>query len=156
MALVDVLDYLPLDHPGRVKLLDILNQVASGITKYQDSKTGLWFQVPDQGNREGNYLEATASSMFTYALLKAVHKGYIKNDYKASAYSAYKGILKNLIQDNKDGTISITKCCAVAGLGGTPYRDGSYEYYIKELVRADDPKGVGPFIMASIEFSKQK
>jgi len=153
MALVDVLDFLPLDHPGRVKILEILNQVAAGIKKYQDTETGLWYQVLDQGNREGNYFEATASSMFTYALLKATRKGYISKDYKAVAQKAYSGILKNLIKNNSDGTISLTKCCSVAGLGGTPYRDGTYEYYIKEPVRDNDPKGVGPFIMASIEFS---
>lgn len=150
MALVDVLDYLPQDHPGRVKILEILNQVASGIIKYQDQKTGLWYQVLDQGGREGNYLEATASSMFTYALLKATRKGYISKDYRTIAIKAYNGILENMIQNNSDGTISLTKCCSVAGLGGNPYRDGSYEYYIKEPVRANDPKGVGPFIMASL------
>ena len=153
MALVDVLDYLPLDHPGRVKILEILNQVVVGIKKYQDPKTGLWYQVLDHGNREGNYLEATASSMFTYTLLKASRKGYISADYKIIGIKSYKGILENLIQDNGDGTISLTKCCSVAGLGGNPYRDGSYEYYIKEPVRANDPKGVGPFIMASLEFN---
>ena len=153
MALVDVLDYLPLDHPGRIKILEILNQVVVGIKKYQDPKTGLWYQVLDQGSREGNYLEATASSMFTYTLLKASRKGYISADYKIIGIKSYKGILENLIQDNGDGTISLTKCCSVAGLGGNPYRDGSYEYYIKEPVRANDPKGVGPFIMASLEFN---
>ncbi len=153
MALVDILDYLPQNHPGRVKILDILNQVANGIKKYQDPKSGLWYQVLDQGNRQGNYLEATASSMFTYALLKASRKGYISNDFKAIGIKAYNGILENFIRNNGDGTISLTKCCSVAGLGGTPYRDGSYEYYIREPVRADDPKGVGPFIMASLEFN---
>jgi unsaturated rhamnogalacturonyl hydrolase len=153
MALVDVLDFLPQDHSGRAKILEILNQVAAGIRKYQDPKTGLWYQVLDQGNREGNYQEATASSMFTYALLKATRKGYISNEYKAIAINAYNGIVKNLIKDNPDGTISLTKCCSVAGLGGNPYRDGSYGYYIGEPVRDNDPKGVGPFIMASLEYS---
>jgi len=153
MALVDVLDYIPQNHPGRIKILNILNQVTSGIKKYQDPKTGLWYQVLDQGSREGNYLEATASSMFTYALLKATRKGYISNDYRTIALKAYNGILENMIQNNSDGTISLTKCCSVAGLGGSPFRDGSFEYYIHEPIRADDPKGVGPFIMASLEFS---
>jgi len=153
MALVDVLDYLPLDYPGRPKILGILNQVAGGITKYQDERTGLWYQVLDQGQREGNYLEATASSMFTYALLKATRKGYISHDYKAIGIKAFNGILENFIRDNGDGTISLTKCCSVAGLGGTPYRDGSFEYYVSEPVRADDPKGVGPFIMACLEMN---
>lgn len=153
MALVDVLDYLPQDHSGRVKILEILNQVAAGIKKYQDPKTGLWYQILDQGNCEGNYLEATASSMFTYALLKASRKGYISNEYKTVAEKAYSGILENLIKKNSDGTISLTKCCAVAGLGGNPYRDGSFKYYVNELVRDNDPKGVGPFIMASLELN---
>lgn len=155
MALVDVLDYLPREHPGRIKLLKILNQVVAGIKKFQDPKTGLWYQVLDQGTREGNYLEATTSSMFTYTLLKAARKGFISSDYNAIAIEAYHGILNNLIRDNGDGTISLTKCCSVAGLGGNPYRDGSFEYYINEPVRDNDPKGVGPFIMASLEFNKE-
>jgi len=155
MALVDVLDFIPQDYSGRADILKILNQVAEGIKKYQDPNTGLWYQVLDQGTREGNYHEATASSMFTYALLKATRKGYIGEEYKAIAVKAYNGILENLIKDNGDGTISLTKCCSVAGLGGNPYRDGSYEYYISEPVRDNDPKGVGPFIMASLEMNMQ-
>ena len=155
VALVDVLDFIPQEHAGRARILEILNQVVVGVKKYQDPKTGLWYQVLDQGQREGNYLEATASSMFTYALLKASRKGYISTDYKAIAIKAYNGILKNLIQNNGDGTINLTKCCSVAGLGGNPYRDGSYGYYVHEPVRANDAKGVGPFIMASLEFDKK-
>eukprot|EP00825_Cyclidium_porcatum_P007438 TRINITY_DN13726_c0_g1_i1.p1 TRINITY_DN13726_c0_g1~~TRINITY_DN13726_c0_g1_i1.p1 ORF type:complete len:250 (-),score=19.82 TRINITY_DN13726_c0_g1_i1:147-896(-) len=147
------LDYLPQDYTGRAKILEILNQVSAGIKKYQDPQTGLWYQVLDQGTRSGNYLEATGSSMFTYALLKAVRKGYISNNYKAVATKAYSGILEKLIKTNSDGTISLTQCCSVAGLGGNPYRDGTYEYYINEPVRDNDPKGVGPFIMASLEYS---
>lgn len=154
MALVDVLDFLPFDHPGRPRIIEILNQVAKGIEKYQDPKTGLWYQVMDQGSREGNYIEATASSMFTYALLKASRKCYISKDYKKVAVKSYNGIVGHLIRDHGDGTLSLTNCCSVAGLGGNPYRDGSFDYYIKEPVRYNDPKGVGPFIMASLEFSK--
>ena len=156
MALVDVLDFFPQNHVGRSKLIEILNQVVSGIKKYQDPATGLWFQVLDQGNREGNYLEATGSSMFTYALLKAVRKGYISKEYKEIALKGYEGIVKKLIQENPDGTISLTQCCSVAGLGGTPYRSGTFYYYVHEPVRDNDPKGVGPFIMASIEIEKMR
>ncbi|MFY9154467.1 MAG: glycoside hydrolase family 88 protein [Prolixibacteraceae bacterium] len=154
MALVDVLDFLPKEHPGHTQLIEILNQVAAGIKKFQDPETGLWYQVLDQGNREGNYLEATGSSMFTYALLKAVRNGYLSAEYRDVAVKAYHGILNNLIKNNADGTICLTKCCSVAGLGGNPYRDGSYEYYIGEPVRDNDPKGVGPFIMACLEMNK--
>ena len=156
MAIVDVLDFLPRDHAGRPKLIKILNQVAAGIVKYQDPKTGLWYQVLDQASQEGNYLEATCSSMFAYALLKASRKGYINETYRSAGEKAYKGILTNLIQQNNDGTISLTKCCAVAGLGGNPYRDGSFKYYVNETVRSNDPKGVGPFIMASIEYNNKQ
>ena len=154
MALVDVLDFLPKEHPGHAKILGILNQVVEGICRYQDVTTGLWYQVLDQGGRGDNYLEATCSSMFAYALLKAVRKGYISNDFRQVAKKAYEGIIENLIKENEDGTISLTKCCAVAGLGGNPYRDGSYEYYINEATRDNDPKGIGPFIMASLEYNR--
>lgn len=153
MALVDVLDYIPADHPRRGEILVILNQVAAGIKKHQDKTTGLWYQVLDLGGREGNYLEATASSMFSYALLKAVRKGYIPKTYKKRGIRGYQGIVANLIKENSDGTISLTKCCSVAGLGGNPYRDGSFEYYVREPVRNNDPKGVGPFILASLEMN---
>lgn len=152
MALVDVLDYLPKEHPRRGILLKILNEVAAGIKKWQDPATGLWYQVLDQGSREGNYFEATGSSMFAYSLLKAVRKGYISKSYKQVAVNGYEGIVKKLIQSNSDGTIRLTQCCSVAGLGGNPYRSGTYDYYIHEPVRDNDPKGVGPFIMASIEY----
>jgi unsaturated rhamnogalacturonyl hydrolase len=156
MALVDVLDFIPAEHPGREEILGILKQVAKAVKQYQDKKSGLWYQVMDQGKREGNYLEATASSMFTYSLLKAVRKGYIEPKYRKVAFKGYQGILKRLIRENGDGTISLTHCCSVAGLGGNPYRDGSYTYYIHEPVRDNDPKGVGPFIMASLEINLLK
>lgn len=154
MALVDVLDYLPEDHPGREKLTDILSQVAAGIAKYQDEKTGLWYQVLDRGDEEGNYLEASASCMFVYTLAKASRLNYIDSKYRTVAEKGYNGILNKLIKENENGTISLTNVCAVAGLGGDPYRDGSYEYYIGETIRDNDPKGVGPFILASLEINK--
>ncbi len=153
MALVDVLDFIPGSHPRRAEILNILHQVAAGIKKHQDKKSGLWYQVLDQGNREGNYLESSVSSMFTYTLLKAVRKGYIKKGYLKTAQKGYGGILSYFIKKNDNGTISLTDVCSVAGLGGNPYRDGSFEYYISEPRRDNDPKGVGPFIFASLEMS---
>jgi unsaturated rhamnogalacturonyl hydrolase len=80
--------------------------------------------------------------------------GYLDPGFLEPAKRGYEGLLKNFIKENEDGTISLTSCCAVAGLGGNPYRDGSYSYYISTKVRDDDPKGVGPFIMACIEMDK--
>ncbi|WP_245706140.1 glycoside hydrolase family 105 protein [Catalinimonas alkaloidigena] len=151
MSLVDVMDYLPEDHPGRPKVEEVIRKVAEGIKKYQDDSTGLWYQVVDQGGREGNYLEATASSMYAYFLYKAVREGYLDDSYLAVADQGYDGLTEELIREDPDGTISLTQCCAVAGLGGDPYRSGSYEYYVGETIRDNDPKGTGPFIMASLE-----
>ncbi|WP_029036572.1 glycoside hydrolase family 88/105 protein [Salinimicrobium xinjiangense] len=151
MAIVDVLDYFPKDHPKREMLVETAQKLAEGIVKYQD-ETGTWYQVMDQGEREGNYLEASASSMFAYFLLKGVDEGYLDPKFKDAGIKAYEGILEQFIEENEDGTISLTDVNGVAGLGGDPYRDGSYEYYINEIIRDNDPKGVGPFILASLYY----
>jgi unsaturated rhamnogalacturonyl hydrolase len=156
MALVDAMDHLPEDQPGRKDVIDVIKNVAAGIRKYQDKRSGVWYQVVDQGNRKGNYLESSASSMFVYFLYKAARKGYVDPSYKTAADKGYKGLLKNFIRENSDGTISLTRCCAVAGLGGEPYRDGSFEYYISEPIKDNDTKGVGPFIWASMEHEMTK
>lgn len=151
MALVDVLDFLPKDHPERDKIIAVAQKLADGILKHQH-ESGAWYQVTDQGDREGNYLEASATSMFSYFLLKGTEKGYLSEKHKQAGIKAYEGILSDFIRENEDGTISLTRINGVAGLGGDPYRDGSYEYYINEIIRDDDPKGVGPFILASIYY----
>lgn len=154
MAIVDVLDYLPKNHPGRVRLLSYLKSYCDAVIKVQDRETGLWYQVLDKGGEKGNYLEATGSSMFVYTMMKSVNKNYLPKSYKKFAKKGYEGILKNLITVDENGMVNLNKCCAVAGLGGNPYRSGSYEYYINEEIRSNDPKGTGPFILASLEFEK--
>ena len=154
MAMVDVLDYLPEDHPGRDKIIKYLNQFAEAVTKYQDAESGLWYQVLDQGDREGNYLEASGTSMFTYTFAKASKQGYLSEEYMQVAEKAYSGLLKNLVSVEENGIVNLNQVCAVAGLGGDPYRDASYEYYVNEEIRSNDPKGTGPFILASLQLGK--
>ncbi|TXK49134.1 glycoside hydrolase family 88 protein [Pontibacter qinzhouensis] len=154
MSLVDVLDFMPKDHPKRADIIRVTKKMAGAIKQYQDPATGLWWQVVDQGGREGNYLEGSASTMFTYFLVKAVKNNYIEQEYLQTAQKGFDGITRDLIRKEADGTISLIDICAVAGLGGTPYRDGTYEYYISEPRRANDPKGVAPFIMAALEFEE--
>ncbi len=157
MALVDAMDFIPSDHKYRSKMIEIMYKVANGIAKNQDKDTGLWFQVLDKKGEPGNYLESTASSMFVYFLLKAVNNKYIDAKYLDVAKKGYSGILQTFIKNNDDGTISITNCCSVVGLGGSPnYRDGSYGYYVGEKVVNDDLKAIGPFILAGIELEKIK
>jgi len=153
MALVDVLDFIPEDHPQRHELINMIQELVDTIPRYQD-KTGLWYQVLDQGNREGNYLEASVSSMFMYSIAKAVNKGYIDTKYRAIAEKAYNGLMNELIVVNEDNTLTLTQCNSVGGLGGNPYRDGSFEYYISEKIRDNDAKATGPFIMGCLELHK--
>ena len=154
MALVDVLDFIPKHEAGRDSLLAILDNVAVQVKKLQDPETGGWYQVMDRSGDKGNYLESSCSAMFIYSLFKAVHMGYIDPSYLDVAKAGYEGFLKNFIEVDKDGVVTITKACAVAGLGGKVYRSGDYDYYINETIRNNDPKAVGPFIMASLEYER--
>lgn len=150
MALVDALDFFPKDHPRRNDIIAVLNRLAKAVVSVQDAETGLWYQVLDQAKREGNYLEATASTMFVYTLAKGFQNGYLGAEYLDAARKGYAGILRHLITVDPDGNVHIHQACAGAGLGGNPYRDGSYAYYIHEHVRSDDGKAIGPFIMGSL------
>ncbi len=151
MALVDVLDYFPANHPQRAALVSDLQRLAPLLAKYQDPKTGCWFQIVDQGGRKGNYPEASASCMYVYALAKGARLGYLDKSALATAQKGYQGILKTFIETEPDGQVNLNGTVSVGGLGGQPYRDGSYDYYLSEPIRKNDLKGVGPFIMASVE-----
>ena len=151
IALVDVLDYLPSQHPGRAQLIGYLQRLAPVLAKYQDPESGAWYQVIDQGKRAGNYLEASASCMFVYALAKGARLGYIPEKFAANAKKGYQGIVQNFVEKEANGSLSLNKTVSVGGLGGTPYRDGTYEYYLSEPIRKNDLKGIGPFIFASVE-----
>lgn len=156
MGIVDVLDFMPSDHPQREKILALLRGLAMAVRKYQDEKTGVWYQVMDQGGREGNFLEASASSMLVYAFAKAVRLGYLDKEFLLMVEKAYDGIIQNLVTVEPSGLVHLTQVCQVAGLGGNPYRDGSYAYYISTPVVSNDLKGVGPFLMASVEMERLK
>lgn len=153
MALVDVLDYFPKDHPKQKELVRYLNELAAASTKFQDA-SGLWYQVPNLATKKGNYLEASGSSMLAYAFAKGVNKGYLPSKYKGLANKAFNGLTKNLIKVDADGELHITQVCASAGLGGNPYRDGSFEYYISEKIKVDNSHGLGAFLLAALELDK--
>jgi unsaturated rhamnogalacturonyl hydrolase len=159
MSLVDTLDFFPPTHPEVEAINDVLRRVADGIARWQDPASGLWWQVLDQGTREGNYLESTASSMFVYALAKGINRGYLSRDvYLPVVTKGYEGIIRDFVRRDGGETISLTRCCSVAGLGftmsnGRP-RDGSFEYYIAERIVDNDLKGVGPFILAGLEVER--
>lgn len=156
MAAVDVLDDLPANHPDRAALIATVRQLAQAVVRVQDPVTGLWYQVLDQPSRHGNYLEASASSMFVYALARGARQGYLDASYRAAAQRGFDGLVRDLVRVNADGTISLTGICQVAGLGPADNRrrDGSFAYYVSEPVVTDDYKGTGPFILAALELGR--
>jgi unsaturated rhamnogalacturonyl hydrolase len=154
MALVDVLDIFPIDHPKRNELLEIFNNLSESLIQCQDPQTKLWYQVLDKGNLNGNYLEASGSLMFIYSFAKGANKGYLKRDFFNVATESFHSAFQNLVTIDAKELIYLNNICAGAGLGGNPYRDGSVDYYINETRRVNDFKGYGPFILAAIEIEK--
>jgi unsaturated rhamnogalacturonyl hydrolase len=107
---------------------------------------GLWYQVADQGDRDGNYEETSASLMIAYALMKAARLGVTGPDTASEGLTALRKICDRFLTPS-----ALEGICGVAGLGNTPYRDGSYSYYLSEKITPNDPKGVGSMLMALSE-----
>ncbi len=154
MALLDILEYLPADHPDRPELISILQNTCEALLKVRDPESGIWYQVLNQGGREGNYLEGSGSAMFTYVFARGARQGYLDAEYRVIANQAFDGILRELVTVDESGMVTIHNICGGCGLGGNPYRDGSYEYYINEKKFDNDTKGVAPFILAAIELDR--
>ncbi|MEH8016822.1 glycoside hydrolase family 88 protein [Rheinheimera muenzenbergensis] len=153
MALVDVLEIIPEQQTElRQPLLDMSAELADALVKVQDHDTGTWYQILDKPQAAGNYLESSASSMFTYFFAKGVNNGYLPPRYKATAIKAYQGLVDEFILLHPDNSVSLVNTCQVAGLGFG--RDGSYEYYMSEPVFRNDAKANGPFIMAGVQIAK--
>ncbi len=151
MGLVDVLDLFPASRPQRDTLVQIVQQLSAALMKYRDDRSGLWYQVVDQGPRAGNYLETSASAMFAYAFAKGARKGYLPGSYLRAAQETFQGLAGHALLPADDGCIDVVGTCRSAGLGGDPYRDGSFAYYTGEPRRTNDLKGIGSILLAAIE-----
>jgi unsaturated rhamnogalacturonyl hydrolase len=149
MALVDALDYYPSNHPGRDTLIQILNRYVSAIVKVQNDN-GLWYDIIDAPNDTRNYFESSASAMIGRVLFKAVKSGYIDHRYLQNAKKAYAGLVSLSVKDN-NGEIALDNTVSVSGLGGNPYRDGSLDYYFKESIVVNDPKGIGALLQFAVQ-----
>ncbi len=175
-ALVDVLEVMPNNHPDYAALRSMCNQVAAGLKRWQDKGSGVWYQLLQydstiKGDGKGdivngktynvgtapNYLEASCSSIFTYAFFKGMRLGVLdKGRYKLTAEKAYQGLLKTFIRKQESG-IDIIQSCASAGLGpaGNPSRTGTINYYLcgtDVTVVKNEGKAIGTFILASVEY----
>ena len=151
MAIVDTLEHFPKNHVRRGELIAILDRLATAVEKVQDPKTGVWWDILDLGGKEKNYLESSASAMFVYAIARGVREGYLSEKHMRTAVRGWDGIKKEFIKTNADGNLEWHGTVSVSGLGGNPYRDGSYDYYMSEKIRLNDAKGLGPAIKAALE-----
>lgn len=151
MGLVDTLESFPKDNPRRTELIAILNRTAAAIEKVQDKNSGVWWDILDLPGKEKNYLESSASAMFVYSLARGVREGYLPERYMKVAVRGWDGIKKEFVKTNAKGETDWEGTVSVSGLGGNPYRDGSYEYYMSEKLRTNDAKGIGPAIKAALE-----
>jgi unsaturated rhamnogalacturonyl hydrolase len=154
MALVDALDWFPKNHPQRAALIAVLNRTMAAVVKAQDPASGLWWQVMSRPGETGNYFEASASCMFTYALAKGVRMGYLPQADESSAKRGWEGIQKQFVTVDADGNSVLHGTVKVGGLGGKPYRSGTFEYYVGEKVGDQDAKGVGAFLLAGSEMEQ--
>lgn len=154
MAIVDVLEFLPEDHPNREKIIEIFQNTVDALIGFRDAESGLWYQVLDQGGREKNYLETSCSAMYTYAIAKGIRFNYLPASYKTYAVETFQGIIDRFLEENSEGGLILKNIVGGCGLGGKPYRDGSYEYYVTEMKVDNDPKGIGALLLAAIELNK--
>ncbi len=154
MGLIDVLDYLPSNHTKRGVLVEFLQDWAKAIVSVRDKESHLWYQIVDLPEKEGNYLESSASSMYVYVMAKGVNEGYFDKEYLSVARESFDAIIERFVTRNSTGTIDLHGTCGAVGLGGTPYRDGSYEYYTAVPKLVNDKRGIGAFLLAAIEIEK--
>jgi unsaturated rhamnogalacturonyl hydrolase len=168
MSLVDVLDQVPQAHPTHAQLLRALTDIATAVERYQDRESGLWYEVVDQPQTKGNYLESSGTAMFVYAMARGVNRGYLDRRFAASAARGYRGLIQDKVTKDSQGRWTLIDIVQSAGLGAPPVwppgspppsardasprgRDGSAEYYVEQPRVADHSFGVAPFIRAGIE-----
>lgn len=152
MALADAYEHFPAEHGGRGELATLLGELSEALLAVQDARSKLWWQVPDQGGRAGNYLEASGSAMIAYAWAKGARLGMLEPRYRPLAQRSFASLVEELVDwDAKTGRVQLRNVCRGAGLGGDPYRDGTYAYYVSTEIAVNDAHGVGAFLLASAE-----
>jgi unsaturated rhamnogalacturonyl hydrolase len=146
MAIIEVLEILPHDHPQRENLIALVRQLAKAYERYQDRETGLWYQVVDQASLPANWHETSSSCMYTYTLSKAIERGYIGSQYRKTMRNGYAGVLTQLSRDN-DGFVHIENIC-----DGTNVSD--LNYYLARARKTDDLHGIGAFLIMNEQMRK--
>lgn len=148
MALADILDYIPENHVKRAYLIEIEKELLETLVTYQDEESGRWYQIIDKGEEDGNWLENSCSCLITYALAKAVGKGYLAPEYYEAAKKGYEGVISSLYYD-EDGRLQIGDICV-----GTCIDDGDYKHYINRRKDVNDLHGIGAFVLMCSEYEE--
>jgi unsaturated rhamnogalacturonyl hydrolase len=146
MALVDVLEALPADHPQRSTLVNILRNLVAGIARYQNPTTGRWYEVVDKGTNADNWTETSCSAMFTFVVSRAVERGYVDPSLGTVARKGYQGVLAR-VSRGSDGLTNITETVT----GAAP---GVYSYYVARTRATNDLHGLGAFLIMNEQLSR--
>jgi unsaturated rhamnogalacturonyl hydrolase len=153
MALVETLEYYPKAHPKYKVLIEYLNQIAKSAVQYK-SASGLWYQIADRPEMDGNFLESSSSAMIIYALAKGADKGYLKSEYKKTAEKSFEAYLKEFVTKDNQGHIIISNVSSNVGLGGKPFRDGTNDYYSKSKTKDNSSPALAAFLLSALELEK--
>ena len=143
MAIMDILDFFPPEHPRRQEFLSAGLDIINALVKYQDENTGFWYQVVDKLDQKGNWPETSCSSLFTYAIAKAIRKGFIDKSYTKYIDLAYRGIINSLTFNGED--LVISNICIGTGVG-------DYQFYIDRPRIENDLHGMGAFLLMCCEY----
>ena len=143
VAIMDVLDYLPENHPRRQEFISAGLDIINALVRFQDEESGLWFQIVDKGEKKDNWLETSCSSLYTYAIAKAIKKGFLHKSYSKYIKRAYEGIIKSL--DFEGENLIISNICVGTGIG-------DYDFYIQRPTVKNDLHGMGAFILMCTEY----
>ncbi|KAB8137591.1 glycoside hydrolase 105 family protein [Gracilibacillus oryzae] len=146
MVTANFIEMLPEEHEKRDELKQVVHELIDALIKYQDEATGLWYQVVDKAEDEGNYLESSCSCLFAYAIAKAVNKGYIDKSYWSYAEKAFQGLVENKVEIDEKGNFHLHDICIGTSIG-------TYDYYVNRETSTNDLHGVGAFILASVQLA---
>lgn len=149
VAILDILDYIPKNHPQILRLYKIIKDLLNALVKFQDKKTGMWFEVLDKPEREDNWVESSCTNLFIYSYAKAMRNGIIdRNEYNDILKLAYNGIIDSLYYDERKNIVIDNVCI------GTCIDEGTYKHYISREKIKNDLHGVGAFVLMCSEMEK--
>lgn len=150
MAIMDCMDYLPLDHPSRKDIGGKFRELSKNVRKYQNKQSGLWYQVTDRAIEPGNWIETSGSAMFAYAFAKGDRLGFLDRSFRATAQTAFNALITDYVYFDDAGRLYLDGTVKIGTLNLKTSK-GDYDYYISTERRINDYKGLGALLYLSME-----